>query len=288
MSSPPYIPFFVEDYIGDTIDLSIEEHGAYFLLMLAAWKQDDCSLPDNNRKLARICRVTTHKWRQIRETMEEFWTVENGRWTNNRLQKERAYVEKRSAAARENANKRWGSQDAENIESDECDGNAGADAIGDARSDAPHTLHTLETNVSKDAGASETNPIDMVKAVFDSGVSVLTQSGHTERQARAQLGLWRQTYTDSIVLTVLARAQEHKPSDPIPWITQGLKLEARKAAGKSNGTGNRIGDAATAEGERRRQARGNSQPSGADRRRDDGQADHARQVALARPAGDRT
>ena len=80
MSAPLYIPLFVEDYLGATIELSLEEHGAYFLLLLAAWRQDDCALPDDDRKLARICRVSMRRWKAIRPTMEAYWIAEGGRF----------------------------------------------------------------------------------------------------------------------------------------------------------------------------------------------------------------
>ena len=114
VSVPHYIPFFGADYLKDTQLLSIEEHGAYFLLMLTCWQQDTCSLPDDDKKLARICRVGIRKWKQIRETMEDYWTIENGRWTNERLTKERKVAEEKSAQARANAKARWEKQDTEN------------------------------------------------------------------------------------------------------------------------------------------------------------------------------
>ena len=144
MSTPPYVPIFVADYLGDTIELSIEEHGAYFLLLLTAWKQPSCDLPDDDKKLSRICRVSLRKWKQIRVTMEEFWTVEGGRWKNERLQKERVYVENRSNSAREAANARWKSQDTENKGSGSCDGNADADAGAYANADAPQPQPQIE------------------------------------------------------------------------------------------------------------------------------------------------
>ena len=144
MSTPPYVPIFVTDYLGDTTELSTEEHGAYFLLILTCWKQEDCSLPDDDRKLARICRLSTRKWKQIRETMEDYWTIENGRWTNERLQKEWAYVKNRSNSAREAANARWNSQDTENKGSGSCDGNADAYAGAYANADAPQPQPQIE------------------------------------------------------------------------------------------------------------------------------------------------
>lgn len=241
MSAPPYIPFFVEDYIGDTIGLSLDEHGAYFLLILAAWKQEDCALPDDDRKLARICRVSPQKWKRLRAVMLDFWTIENGRWCNSRLKKERVYVEKKSLIARNKANKRWDAQPSENIESGPCSSNAVADATADAAAYAPYTPHLyVEPNGSTPASETGSPPIDMVKAIFDSGIFILQRGGKTERQARSLIGGWRKQYHDSVVLTVLAEAQARGPSEPVSWIAEHLRIETSKAAGVApNGTGTR-------------------------------------------------
>jgi len=79
VSAPAYLPLFGSDYLADTRHLSTEEHGAYLLLMIAAWRGDDCDLPMDDKKLARITCLSTRKWLVIKETILEFWTVENGR-----------------------------------------------------------------------------------------------------------------------------------------------------------------------------------------------------------------
>ncbi len=106
-SKPAAMPIFGDAYLADTGHLSTEEHGAYFLLLLAAWRTDDCALPHDDRKLARIAKVSPHKWRAMRDTIMEFWTLSDGRWTQKRQLKERAYVEERSRAARDAAEARW-------------------------------------------------------------------------------------------------------------------------------------------------------------------------------------
>jgi uncharacterized protein YdaU (DUF1376 family) len=121
LSSPAYIPLFPADYLGDTQHLSTEEHGAYLLLMMTAWTQDDCGLPDDDRKLARIVRLSLRKWKLMRPTMLEFWTVRDGRWSNPRLSKERVYADQKSASNRENARTRWSKQRVENKRSESCD-----------------------------------------------------------------------------------------------------------------------------------------------------------------------
>lgn len=79
MATPPILPLFVDDFLGDTQHLSCEENGAYMLLLFAAWRSPDCSLPDDDRKLARICRLSVRKWKSVRHALDEFWPVENGR-----------------------------------------------------------------------------------------------------------------------------------------------------------------------------------------------------------------
>lgn len=114
MSKPAAIPFFGDAYLADTTHLTTEEHGAYFLLLLAAWRQDDCALPNDDRKLARITGLTPRKWGAIRGTILEFWTIENGRIFQPRLRKEHAYVCKKSETNRKSAEVRWSKQGTEN------------------------------------------------------------------------------------------------------------------------------------------------------------------------------
>ena len=115
-SKPAAIPLFADAYLADTMHLTTEEHGAYLLLLMAAWRQDDCSLPDDDRKLARIVGLTARKWSAIRGTILEFWTVEDGKIYQARLRKERGYVRQKSEANRQNVRKRWEAQSTENID----------------------------------------------------------------------------------------------------------------------------------------------------------------------------
>jgi uncharacterized protein YdaU (DUF1376 family) len=121
VSKPAAIPFFGDAYLADTTHLTTEEHGAYFLLMLAAWRQENCDLPNDDRKLARIVGLSGRKWAAIKSTIMEFWKVENGRIFQSRLRKERAFVDQKSESNRKSASARWNKQDVENIGSDECD-----------------------------------------------------------------------------------------------------------------------------------------------------------------------
>lgn len=109
-TASPAIPLFGDAYIADTRHLSLEEHGAYLTLMMIAWRAEDCSLPDDDARIARMLGVTAKKWAKLKPTVMSFWCLEDGRWTQKRLSKERQYVAKKSKQNAESANARWNSK----------------------------------------------------------------------------------------------------------------------------------------------------------------------------------
>jgi uncharacterized protein YdaU (DUF1376 family) len=99
MSNRPWMPLYVADFLADTSHLSAAETGAYMLLIMHYWQQG--GLPDCDRKLARIARVTPAEWDEIEPTIVEFF---GPGWTHKRIDAEIARTadisEKRSAAAK--------------------------------------------------------------------------------------------------------------------------------------------------------------------------------------------
>lgn len=83
--------------------------------------------------------------------------------------------------------------------------------------------------------------IDVQRAIFDTGVAILTATGSPDRDARSMLGKWRKDYGDSAVLTALSKCQVERPEVPIEWITGALKFEKGKANGQQRQSGNRGG-----------------------------------------------
>ena len=120
-SQPASIPLFGDAYLADTTHLTAEEHGAYLLLMITAWRQEDCSLPCDDKKLAKIVRMSLKKWLSIKETVVAFWTIEGGRMHQKRLLKEWHFVRQKRQSNRQSAQARWNKQSAENKGSDECE-----------------------------------------------------------------------------------------------------------------------------------------------------------------------
>lgn len=89
MAISPMMPLWTDAYLGDTHHLSTLEHGAYFLLLMTAWRSADGVLPDDDKMLAKYTRMTTDKWKKIRPILERFFTVKDGKWVQGRLMDER-------------------------------------------------------------------------------------------------------------------------------------------------------------------------------------------------------
>jgi uncharacterized protein YdaU (DUF1376 family) len=82
-----YMPLYVGDYLGDTQHLSTVEHGAYMLLLMAYWSQGH-ALPNNNRKLARIARLSDDEWQGVKDTILELFEAKGETLTHKRVELE--------------------------------------------------------------------------------------------------------------------------------------------------------------------------------------------------------
>lgn len=102
MSEFPSLPLFTDAFIADTGHLSATETGAYLMLLMMAWRLPDCRIPDDDAKLARWARVDARAWSRIKSKVMEFWTLEDGHWTQKRLLLERDKVRKFADTARTN------------------------------------------------------------------------------------------------------------------------------------------------------------------------------------------
>lgn len=111
MAEFPALPLFTDAFIGDTTHLSAAQTGAYLMLLMIAWRTEDCTLPDEDEKLARYARMDLRTWKNNRSTVIEFFQKDsNGRLYQPRLSDERNYVEhmrsKNSRAGQASALKR--------------------------------------------------------------------------------------------------------------------------------------------------------------------------------------
>lgn len=105
-----WMPLLIDKYLGDTTDLSTEQHGAYLLLLMAMWKKDGY-LPNDDARLASITRLTPQRWKANRSVLLEFFSIDGDRITQKRLTEELAnskrVTEARAEAGAKGAAKRW-------------------------------------------------------------------------------------------------------------------------------------------------------------------------------------
>lgn len=88
-----YIPIYIGDYLGDTQDLTAEEHGAYLLILFTMWKTRAPILFD---RLSSVAKVDPAKWPTVWGVIGRFFQVSAGLVTQGRLMRElEAAIEKK-------------------------------------------------------------------------------------------------------------------------------------------------------------------------------------------------
>lgn len=100
--SAPYMPLFVADYLADTAHLTAAEHGAYLMLVMNYWQRGK-PLPADDRKLARIARMSDDEWADSRDTLAEFFVEADGVWSHKRIEAEIAVADEKTAKAKKAA-----------------------------------------------------------------------------------------------------------------------------------------------------------------------------------------
>lgn len=110
--SYPYFRFFPGDYLRDTSDLSLIQHGAYLKFLLHYYASGK-PLPDN---LDQLCRIVGARTRHDRAAVEyvrtRFFTSKDGLRIQNRVAKELKHMASRSEHATDSARKRWSERNA--------------------------------------------------------------------------------------------------------------------------------------------------------------------------------
>lgn len=108
MNSRPFMKLFWDDYLRDTEDeLTLEQHGAYLLLLGWMWRRGG-AIPDDDALIARKLRVSTVRWRRhLRPALEPLLTIFDGKISQKRLEKELGFLAELSAKNSAKAKARW-------------------------------------------------------------------------------------------------------------------------------------------------------------------------------------
>lgn len=85
--------------------------------------------------------------------------------------------------------------------------------------DKPQKPETRNT-VDKSTGGE---PPDLLKAMFDDGLALLTSAGTPEKQARSLLGKWKKAKGEAEVLVGLADCRAKRIEQPVEWLEKRFK-----------------------------------------------------------------
>jgi uncharacterized protein YdaU (DUF1376 family) len=107
----PYLPWFHGDFIGGTPGWTLEERGAYFLLLGAQWEGGP--LPADFTRLAAIVGVPTQTFKVLWKTVGKKFHETDAGYVNGRLEEHRRkslelLENHRRGAAKTNALRRGG------------------------------------------------------------------------------------------------------------------------------------------------------------------------------------
>lgn len=105
------MPWYVADYLADTTHLSTERHGAYCLMLMAAWKRGG-TLPKDDQQLAEVTKLGMAKWKASKEVLLEFFKDDGTHYSHKRVTEERTKAQqisdKKTSSGKDGAGKRWG------------------------------------------------------------------------------------------------------------------------------------------------------------------------------------
>lgn len=83
-----FFPFYVADFLADTMHLTAEDVGVYLLILCAYWRNQG-PLQDDNDALASIARMARNKWRKKkRKIIAQFFQISDGLWSQKRMNAE--------------------------------------------------------------------------------------------------------------------------------------------------------------------------------------------------------
>ncbi len=208
MSETPFMPLWVADFVGDTLDLDAKEIGAYMLILMTMWGRDGY-LPNDEKKLQRVARCG-RDWPRVWASLAHYFTVDDDRITQGRL-----LLELQKVAAKREVNAQHGA----------LGGKAKALKYKEAAlANATVSLQQPEPYLERedtDANASDAS-VDFAKQLWDRGVAFLSKHSVPDKQARTLIGKWRKAYNDTDIFDAFAACSKQGIIDPVPWITARL------------------------------------------------------------------
>lgn len=226
MAKAPIWPVSTDALIADTTELTVEEFGAYTLLMIAQWRSGGRPLPKDHGKLARMARCTPKQWERIWSAIGHYFDETPDGFSQKRVladhEKVSVKIDRRREAGKAGGNaKALNSQDTGVANaSDLPEQTASKDAFTRARDKNHEPLKEDSEAKASGAGAPPTdNPI---KALFDLGIKFL-EAEKPSKEARTLIGKWRSQLGDDELFKILLTANNKLQIERVPYIFGAVK-----------------------------------------------------------------
>lgn len=221
MSGLPYFPMYPSDFEAKTSHLTITEDGAYNRLLRLCWMTAGCSLPADEAWVMRRVRAHSDEEKEaVRVVLAEFFTIEDGRYSNARLRREWDAA-KDAYEKRKNAGSKGGKAKA--LKNNDL---ASSNARARIKQPEPELEPDIPTG-SVPKGTGE-NADFHKRALFGNGVKYLVAHGRKESEARAIIGRWLKDNSKESVFNAFAAAKEAEAVEPVSYIGRILKGRANE------------------------------------------------------------
>lgn len=106
MSARPdtWMPFYVADYLRDTMRLTRDQHGGYLLLLMDCWANGG-RLPSDPAELAAIAKATPAEWRKLAPVLLRYFKEDDEGLYHSRVMAEHQKAARLSEIRRQNGGK---------------------------------------------------------------------------------------------------------------------------------------------------------------------------------------
>lgn len=206
MNGLPYYKAYPRDFIEGTVGMTLEQKGAYRLVLDLIYMQGG-RLPDDPKYISGLLGCSVRKWNSLRD-----WLISEGKIyaregiiSNFRADKELITLRSLRDKMSENRSR--------------------PNKIKGLQSQRSH--HT-EPDTDTLTNVSGGKPPDLARILFDTAVRLLTSAGHAERSARALIGKWRAQRPDAEILSAVESARLAGSPDPAAYITAALQRRSKE------------------------------------------------------------
>jgi len=218
MSGRPWYKRYGADFISGTLGLSLEEKGAYSIILDLMYDRGG-GIPDDARYIAGVCGCSVRKWNSIREKLLAGGkiTISGGLISNSRAEKEIENAAK-NADERAESGRKGGIKRAQNATtSNENNGMAQAKLKHTRAFQKPEARVDIPSGDKSPSGPSSVDGKSMEVEVFRFGKSVLGKNaGGVIVNLRKACD-----YDDAYALDLLRQASEKH--EPMAWVQAAVK-----------------------------------------------------------------